>query len=85
VTYDILAQRGGAKLYSQLAWLLEALKEGDGPPSQGVKEQYEKQSELFAKSEKKWEQLLDRDVAKVNQTAKTLNVPGLIVPQTGRK
>jgi len=85
VTYDILAQRGGAKLYSQLAWLVEALKEGDGPPSEGVKDQYEEQSRLFVKYEKEWEQLLGHDVGKVNQTAKNLNVPGLIVPQSGRK
>ncbi|HKB40789.1 MAG TPA: hypothetical protein VKD72_30465, partial [Gemmataceae bacterium] len=85
VTYDILAQRGGAKLYSQLAWLMEQLKEGDGAPPQGVKEQYEDESRVLAGYEKEWEQLLSGDVAKVNQTAKSLNVPGLIVPQTGRK
>ncbi|MBI1914464.1 MAG: hypothetical protein HYS12_06955, partial [Planctomycetes bacterium] len=81
VTYDILAQRGGAKLYSQLSWLLEALKEGDGAPSHGVREQYAEQSRLFAEYEKEWEQLLGREVAKVNQTAKNLSVPGLIVPR----
>jgi photosystem II stability/assembly factor-like uncharacterized protein len=81
VAYDILAQRGGAKLYSQLAWLFEALKEGDGAPSPGVKEQYAEQSHLFGEYQKEWEQLLDREVAKVNQTAKDLRVPGLIVPR----
>ena len=38
VTYDILAMKGGAQLYSNLGWLYSALLEGDGPPTQGVRE-----------------------------------------------
>ncbi len=38
VAYDILAQKGGAKLYSQLANLLGFVQEGDGAPTQGVRE-----------------------------------------------
>ena len=40
VTYDLLAQRGGAKLYSQLSNVLYALTGSDGPPTQGVREMY---------------------------------------------
>src|SRR5262249_20657748 len=34
VAYDILAQRGGAKLFSQLIFLLEFARDSDGPPTQ---------------------------------------------------
>ena len=35
VTYDIFAAKGGAKLYSQYAFLFDVVKDGDGPPTQG--------------------------------------------------
>jgi photosystem II stability/assembly factor-like uncharacterized protein len=81
ITYDILAQPGGAKLYSQLAFVLEQLKAGEGAPTQGVKEQYDEQSQRLDDCEKEWKQLLDRDVARLNEAAKGLKVPALIVPQ----
>src|SRR5262249_43841535 len=49
VAYDILAQKGGAQLYSQLVWLFEQLKDADGPPSEGLKEQYKEQAALLQK------------------------------------
>jgi len=33
-------QRVGAKLYSQLSFLFDAVKEGDGPPTQGMTQVY---------------------------------------------
>ena len=38
VTYDILAMKGGAQLYSNLGWLYGSVLEGDGPPTQGMRE-----------------------------------------------
>lgn len=78
--YDILAQRGGAKLYSQLAWLLEQVKDSDGPVVQGVREVHAEQAELFKTLEKEWDKLLSEDVAAWNDQAKKLNVPGIHVP-----
>ncbi len=47
VTYDILAQKGGAKLYSRLSALLSFGNEGDGLPTQGLRELFaEQQQEL---------------------------------------
>jgi hypothetical protein len=82
--YDILAQRGGAKLYSQLAYLLEQVKDADGPVPQGVRAVFEEQSREFRALEKEWEALLKEDAAKLNATAKTLDVPGVIVPKAAR-
>jgi hypothetical protein len=38
VAYDILARKGGAKLYSRLSPLLMFVNEGDGVPTQGMRE-----------------------------------------------
>jgi hypothetical protein len=78
--YDILAQRGGAKLYSQLAWILESVKDSDGPLVQGVLEQYAEQSSLLEKYEGEWKDLVRDEVSRLNEQAKKANVPGLLVP-----
>src|SRR5262249_17485714 len=41
VTYDILAMKGGAKLYSQLGQLYEFAKDSDGVVTQGMREVYQ--------------------------------------------
>jgi photosystem II stability/assembly factor-like uncharacterized protein len=79
--YDILAQRGGAKLYSQLAYLLEQLKESDGVPTPGVQKIYAEQGEILRGLEKEWHALVNGDVAALNVLAKKLDVPGIIVPK----
>jgi photosystem II stability/assembly factor-like uncharacterized protein len=40
VTYDILSFKGGAKLYSQLSSLYSFASDGEGPPTQGMKDVY---------------------------------------------
>jgi photosystem II stability/assembly factor-like uncharacterized protein len=80
VSYDILAQKGGAQLYSQLAWLFEMLKEGDGPPTQGVREVYEEQAALLSKYLGQWGALQAGEVAELNALAKKLDLPALIIP-----
>ncbi len=85
VTYDILAQKGGAKLYSQLVFLYEALKEADGPPTQGVREVYEEQALMLKKYDLEWQVLLAGDLTKLNETAKALDLPGLVLPSLPEK
>ena len=79
VAYDILAQRGGAKLYSQLAFLFETLKDSDGQPTQGLKDQYAEQAKLLAGYEEEWKKLLAEDVARLNENARGLEFPTLFV------
>jgi hypothetical protein len=85
VSYDILAQKGGAKLYSQLAWLLEVLKESDGAPTQGVREVYAEQAKLLEQYEKEWNDLTAGDMAKLNEQAKKLDIPGVFVPPVDKE
>lgn len=79
VAYDILAQKGGAKLYSQLAWLFELLKDADGAPPQGIREVFAEQHAELDALESVWRGLLT-EVEKLNALAKSADVPGVIVP-----
>ncbi|MHB1422239.1 MAG: VPS10 domain-containing protein [Gemmataceae bacterium] len=80
VPYDILAQKGGARLYSQLVWLFEMMKDSDGAPTQGIREMYEEQSDLLQKYEEEWKKLVAKELAALNEQAKKLDVPTLLVP-----
>jgi hypothetical protein len=81
VVYDILAQKGGAKLYSQLIFLFEAVAVGDGPPTQGMKElaaDLEKElNELTAE----FDQVRTADVPQLNELAKSLSAPTIWIPE----
>ena len=52
VTYDILAMKGGAQLYSRLVPLFEAVAEGDGAPTRGQRQVYETLSAELQHSER---------------------------------
>src|SRR6185312_17431337 len=82
VVYDILAQKGGARLYSQLIWLFEMIKDSDGAPSQGIREVFAEQAEMLRKYQQEWETLVSTDLAALNEQAKTLDAPRIIIPAT---
>jgi hypothetical protein len=79
VAYDILAQRGGAKLYSQLAFLFESVKDSDGAPTQGMREVYGEQARLLEEYGNELKMLISGDLAKLNEVAKNLDIPSIIV------
>jgi photosystem II stability/assembly factor-like uncharacterized protein len=80
VTYDILAQKGGAQLYSQLAELFEFIKEGDGAPTQGMRDEYAAQSKALRKYVDEFRELITGDLAELNEAAKKLAAPIVILP-----
>ncbi len=80
VSYDILAQKGGARLYSQLALLFETAKDADGPPTQGLRDQYAEQKKLLEQYEEEWKSLKEHDLEKLNDEAKKEGYPFVIVP-----
>jgi photosystem II stability/assembly factor-like uncharacterized protein len=81
IVYDILAQKGGARLYSQLVWLFEMVKDSDGAPTQGIREVYAEQSEMLRKYQTEWQSLLAKDLPTLNEQAKKLEVPGVLLPK----
>jgi photosystem II stability/assembly factor-like uncharacterized protein len=85
VAYDILAQKGGARLYSQLVSLFGFVTDSDGPPTQGMKElAVELESEL-GKLTGEWESLRKGDVAAYNESAKKQGLPTVYVPPATRE
>ncbi len=80
VVYDILAQKGGAKLYSRLAPLLDAAKTGDGAPTQGVREEYAREARELDGDLAELDRLLAGDLAELNRAAAGLSLPAVYVP-----
>lgn len=81
VAYDILAQKGGARLYSQLGFLFEQIKDSDGPPGQGIRNVYKDQHALLEQLEREWLGLLNGEAARLNEQARLLKQPELILPK----
>jgi photosystem II stability/assembly factor-like uncharacterized protein len=80
IPYDILAQKGGARLYSQLVWLFEMLKDSDGAPTQALRDMVAEHSELLHKYREQWRSLATKELAALNDRAKKLDVPTLLLP-----
>jgi hypothetical protein len=80
ISYDIFAAKGGAMLYSQYAFLLANLTDGDGKPT--IEQEYladDLERELVALLGQ-FDALAKDDVGKLNASAKKLGVPELYVP-----
>ena len=82
VTYDILAQKGGTQLYSRYAWLYDAVNEGDGAPTQGMREVHADLSGKLVEHGKELESLR-AEVETLNQTANQVGIPYVIVNPPG--
>jgi hypothetical protein len=80
VAYDILARKGGAKLYSRLSPLLMFVNEGDGVPTQGMKDVFAEQQKELSGFVSELKALVDRDLATIQLAAKRLDVPFVTVP-----
>ena len=80
VVYDILAFKGGAKLYSRIAFLHDVASDGDGPTSQGVRTVYAEQKSELDKYETNLRGVLG-ELATLNGTAKRLELPHILIPE----
>ncbi len=80
MVYDILAQRGGAKLYSRLAPLYTWATEADGAPTQGMRETFAKQKAELDGLEKEFRGLVATDLAALNRMARDLNLADVALP-----
>jgi photosystem II stability/assembly factor-like uncharacterized protein len=80
VVYDILAMRGGTRLYSRLAPLQMWAAEGDGPPTAGMTQVIEEQEKELTQLERETQRFLSQDVESINAAASKLGLAYLIVP-----
>ncbi|HEY2737334.1 MAG TPA: hypothetical protein VGK45_02955, partial [Thermoanaerobaculia bacterium] len=83
VVYDILAMKGGAKLYSRLAPLLDTVKTGDGAPTEGMRQVFAVQKKELDGDVAELQGLIDKDLASLNATAAKLSLPTVWVPPVG--
>jgi photosystem II stability/assembly factor-like uncharacterized protein len=80
IVYDVLAQKGGAQLYSRLSPLFDFAKDGSGTPTQGMRQVLAAASKELDGAAAELQGLLDKDLAALNQTAAGLSVPAIYVP-----
>ena len=80
VAYDILARKGGAKLYSRLSPLLMFVNEGDGVPTQGMKDVFAEQQKELSAFLGELKTLVEKDLATIQLAAKRLDLPFVAVP-----
>jgi photosystem II stability/assembly factor-like uncharacterized protein len=81
VSYDILAMRGGTRLYSRLSPLIGFASTGDGAPTQGVREVFAEQKTELDAFEAEAVAILRNDVAAVNERAAKMGLAFVIVPR----
>jgi photosystem II stability/assembly factor-like uncharacterized protein len=75
VTYDILAMKGGTRLYSKLAPLYSWADEGDGRPTAAMLEMNAEHARELQQLEDEWKALVGKDLAAINEQAKSLAIP----------
>ena len=78
VTYDILAMRGGTRLYSRISPLIGFASQGEGAPTQGVREVFAEQKKELDAFEAEANAIIATDVAVINATASKLGLPFVI-------
>jgi len=78
VVYDILAMRGGTRLYSRLAPLQMWAIEGEGVPTAGMQQVLEKQEQELTALSAETQRFMTGDVAAINQRASALGLPFVI-------
>ncbi len=79
VVYDILAMKGGARLYSRLSPLVDFARDGSGPPTQGVREVFAEQEKELNGYLGQLDTLISADLAKVNGLASKLGIGFVVV------
>jgi len=81
VVYDILAMRGGTRLYSRLSPLQGWSSEGSGLPTAGMMQVLVEQEKELSALETETRQFMDADVTSINMRASRLGVPFVVVKQ----
>jgi len=79
VVYDILAMRGGTRLYSRLAPLQMWAVEGDGPPTAGMLQVLEAQEKELVDLDRETRNFIEEEVGTLNATAVKLGLSFVIV------
>ena len=82
VVYDILAQRGGTQLHSNLTFLYVSAIWGEGAPTQGVREVAQELAAKLTELEGQLAELKSGDLAELEREARALNLPRVLFRQS---
>ncbi len=85
ISYDILAMKGGAKLYSKMAALMATIQSADSKPTQGMiqmRAEYRRELEGLLKQ---YQALVTDPLARINRMAQDLRLPHIIVRPASTK
>jgi photosystem II stability/assembly factor-like uncharacterized protein len=80
ITYDILAMKGGAKLYSRLSLLYALAIDAAGAPTQGMRDVYADLEKELKECTQAWADVVKKDLPAMNRTAKRNDWPVIFVP-----
>ena len=83
VSYDILARPGGARLYSRLAPLYSWAHDGDGRPTQGMREVHAELKKELDTLAAEWKAILETEVPALNAKARELAPDFVVLPGKG--
>lgn len=81
VSYDILAMRGGTRLYSRLSPLMGFAADGAGAPTGGAREVFAGQKKELEAFEAEANAIFTKDVAAINDLAAKLGLTFVMVPR----
>ena len=82
VVYDILAQRGGTQLHSNLTFLYVSATWGDGAPTQGMREVAAELATKQSALEAQLAELKGGDLAELEREAQALHLPRVLLKQS---
>ena len=80
IPYDLLAQKGGAMLYSQMNNLYFLAIGNEGTPTEGLRTVYMDYRQELDNLEAEYNSLRDHDLARLNELARKLDLAGVVPP-----
>jgi hypothetical protein len=79
--YDVLAQKGGAQLYSKLGYLYGMVTGSDGVPTQGMRDTYAEEVKVLDAQQTELQSLISGQLVKLQEMARQIDLPYVIVPE----
>ncbi|HYN20328.1 MAG TPA: glycosyl hydrolase, partial [Thermoanaerobaculia bacterium] len=80
IAYDVLAMKGGAKLYSRLSPYFDFVKAGEGLPTQGMQDIFAVFRKDLDGLKGEWQAIVAGDLARLDEQAEALDLPEIYVP-----
>ena len=81
VVYDILAMRGGTRLYSRLSPLQMWTIEAEGPPTAGMRQVLDEQEKELETLARETDAFIREDVTPLNELARKLSLQFVVIPK----